>query len=48
MIPMVLLVPKWLARLDSHVRAFGAALLFGMLAYGCVHFIYWIAAKTGG
>lgn len=29
---------------DRHVKAFGAALLFGLLAYGFVHVLFW----TGG
>ncbi len=29
------------ASLDRHVKAFGAALLFGLLAYAFVHVLFW-------
>jgi hypothetical protein len=28
-------------RLHRHVRVFGAAFLFAMVAYGLVHLLYW-------
>jgi len=38
---------RLLGRLDPHIRAFGAALLFGMFAYGFAHLIYWISSRFG-
>ena len=38
---------RWLARIDNSCKAFGLALVFGMLAYGSVHLLFWAGRWLG-
>ncbi len=31
--------------LDRHLKAFGAAFLFGLLAYGVAHALFWLTGR---
>ena len=35
------------AKLARHLRVFGIAFVFAMLAYGLVHLLYWLVQMAG-